>query len=295
VAARQTVLIRGGRSGSSAEIVLRMINDITRTAFPEPFPTIVAIGGKPSGSGAADGSSGLVDFSSLNFGLEESGAPSSSEESRYSVKHNEYGRRLSALVELLHNRYEVGFQPTTNGKKLHRISVTLTKNARERYPDAMLRYRETYSAEPQADQTQNAKYASNWRQLDSRMLAAVTSAQNLDEIGVNVSQARARDASEFVVKLGADHLTWQALPNGYRQNAVMAVIASYSAEGKPMGLVVKDIEIKQDLARVPAPEDDFVTFSLRLPVEKASTRIRVLVRDVASGRIGSQDLPQTGN
>jgi hypothetical protein len=278
--------------------VLQLINDVARTTFPEPYPTVIFAGSKRSAShrDGDDGSSGVVNFSSLEFGLGEGPQTSAGSDSKYAVAHNQYGERLSAIIEILHNRHELGFAPRKEGKAQHHISVTLAKNAERRYPHAVLRYPETYSEETPAE-SKHAKHSLEMSDLDSKMRAALASAKNMDEMAMMVSQVPQGGQGDLVfnVRIGPGQVTRQGLPDGKRQSVVTAVVASYSAKGKLVGLEIKNLEIKQDISARPDLNDKPVTFSLKAPVAKGAARIRVVVRDVASGRRASQDLPQATN
>jgi hypothetical protein len=133
--------------------------------------------------------------------------------------------------------------------------------------------------------------------LDSKMRAALASAKNMDEMAMMVSQVPQGGQGDLVfnVRIGPGQVTRQGLPDGKRQSVVTAVVASYSAKGKLVGLEIKNLEIKQDISARPDLNDKPVTFSLKAPVAKGAARIRVVVRDVASGRRASQDLPQATN
>jgi hypothetical protein len=276
---------------------LQLINAVAGTTFPEPYATVIFAGSKRSASHReADSSSGVVNFSSLDFELGEGPKTTAGSDSQYSVTHNQYGQRLSAIIEILHNRYEIGFSPIKEGKALHHISVTLTKSAMRRYPNALLRYRETYSEETPPE-SKHGKHGVNWEDLDSKMRGALASAKNLDEIAMVVSQVRegVEGESAFNVRIGAGQLAWQALPNGNRQSAVTAVVASYSPKGKLIVLEIKNLEIEQELSRLPQLKDEPVMLSLKVPVATGAVRVRLVVRDVASGRRASQDLPQVAD
>jgi hypothetical protein len=295
VATRKTAKI-DLRNEDSQERVLRMINDVARTAFPVPLTAIVFIRQKESEPGSGkqeDTSSGLMEFSSLDFGLdgrnESSGAAGSS---LYSIQSNEYGRRLGTFIDILHGRYEISFLPGKQGKKLHHVSVALTKDAKERFPDALLRYRGAYSDAPQVEEAKTAKRLAAWKQLDSKMQSAVKAVPNLNQLAFSATLAfdRTGNTQQFVVKIAPNELTWRMLPNGDRRSVVTAVVATYSVKGQPIEVAVKDLEIIQEFDRLPALKDKPVVFSLNAAVEKGAARIRLVVRDVATGHIGSQDL-----
>jgi hypothetical protein len=296
IASRKTVVIQQLTDQDSRAQVMRLINNVSGTQFPPPFLSLVFVGGKQSPSGGVkpgEAWTGSLEISSMDLGLEGGSASTDSGgKAEYAVKSNDYASRLATFLDLLHNRYELGFLPGKQGKKPHEISMTLAKSAKESEPNALLRYRATYSDETQPETKETAKRMAEWNQLDSRMQAAVKSAPNLDKIAFLASQAPDPNASaqKFVFSVRQDVLTWKLLPNGDRRTVLTAVVATYSTKGQPNGIVVKNLEIVQELGRQPALKDKPVVFYLSSPIGKSVAKIRLLVRDVASGNIGSQDL-----
>jgi hypothetical protein len=296
VAARKTVVIDHMPSQDAKTQVMRLINNVALTAFPQPFLALVFLGGTGSGNGAGNSGgnwSGFMETSATDLGIE--GGKSSSDataKSQYAVKSNDYVNRLAIFIDTLHSRYEIGFPPDSRNKKQHHVSIELLKSARERYPNAVLRYREVYSAVPPAEEQEAVKHALDWHLLDSRLQAAVRSPTNQDAVVFQVQRthAAAGHAEQFVLKAQPGELTWKTLPNGDRRSVVMAVVASYSAKGEPIGLVVKELEIMQQFDRLPALEGKPVVFMVNAPVADGAARIRLVVRDVATGHIGTQDL-----
>lgn len=296
IASRKTVVIQQLTDQDSRAQVMRLINNVSGTAFPAPFLSLVFVGGTQSLSGGGkpgEAWTGSLEISSMDLGLEgASGSTDSSGRAEYAVKSDDYASRLATFLDLLHNRYELGFLPGKQGRKPHEISMTLAKRAKENEPTALLRYREAYSDETQPETKETAKRMADWNQLDSRMQAAVKSLPNLDKIAFLASEAPDPKASaqKFVFSIRPNGLTWKPLPNGDRRTVLTAVIATYTTKGQPNGIVVKNLEIVQELDRQPALKEKSVVFSLSAPVGKNVAKIRLLVRDVASGNIGSQDL-----
>jgi hypothetical protein len=53
---------------------------------------------------------------------------------------------------------------------------------------------------------------------------------------------------------------------------------------------VKELEIVQESGKLAAVKDRPVVLSLKVTAAKGAARVRVLVRDVATGHIGAQDV-----
>jgi hypothetical protein len=294
IAQRKTVVIQQDTGRNVQTDVTALINNMARTSFPEPFLAIIFLGGKQTGKSSGksgDVWSGLMEESSMDFGMGSGGA-SGSESLGYAVQGSDYVKRLGIYLDNLHRRYEIGFEPGKEGKKPHHVSVTLTKSAKEEYPDAVLRYREVYSGADQSASSDIAKQAMDWKDLDSKMRAAVKSptAQADLKFIAQKMEGTPGGIEHFLVRIPQNDLTWKMLPNGDRRCVVMAVVASYSTKGQPVGVTVKELEIVQEFDRLKELKDKPVLLSLRVTVAKGAAKVRVLVRDDATGHIGTQDL-----
>jgi len=296
IAKQKKISVEQTSDESPQEHVLQLINDVARAAFPAPFPSIVFVGGKESGNatgGSPQSSSGTMGLSSMDFGLGNgNGSSGAADSSSYKVQNSEYGNRLGMIIDILHSRYEVGFLPGKQGKKLHHVEVTMAKSGKERYPGALFRYREAYNDETQALPSENTKQIPKLNQLDSRMQLAVKSPANQEELSFEVHGARGEAAGtqRFSLRIDPKALTWTMLPNGDRRSVVTTVVACYSLKGQPIGLVVKDLEIVQESDRLRVLKDKPVIFTVTAKLAKGAARIRLVVRDVGTGHIGSQDL-----
>jgi hypothetical protein len=80
------------------------------------------------------------------------------------------------------------------------------------------------------------------------------------------------------------------LPNGDRRSIVTMVMAYYSSKGQPIGLVVKKLEIVEARERLGVLKDKPVQLTVTALVTKKAARVRLVVRDVATGHIGTQDV-----
>ena len=293
IAGRDTVVVRLTSKYDTQERAVQMINNLTQAAFPEPFLAILLAGGNLSGNAggnAGEAWSGFLKESSLEFGLQSEISPRGA--TQYPVRSSDYVSRLGAFIDSLHGRYEIGFAPGKPENKLHFISVELTRNAKVRFPSATLRYRQAYDDLPLADATQKAKGLSDWQLLDTRMRAAIHAAANQEKLPFDVEQARdtGNGMERFALQVAPGALTWQPLPNGDQRSVIAAVVASYSAQGQPVALVVKQFEVVQEFDRLPELQRKPLVFLLSASIPEGTARIRLALRDLATGRIGTRDL-----
>lgn len=284
IAAREPVLIEQDNTYSDArEQVLALINNSVRVAFSPPFPAIISIGGQLSGGKSAD--AGSMEVSVMDFGFE---SEKRERPLAYKVKGGAFPYRLGAYIDSLHERYEFAFAPGEGGNKPHHVSVALTSAAKTAHPDAVLSYREIYIG---GSQPGASPPTTDWKHLDSKMRAAVNSPQTAGDLKFELRHKLASNtgAQEFEVSIPANVLTWDRMPNGDHRCVVMTVIATYSKKGQPLAVAVKELEIVQESARLAALADKPVLLSLSGPPTKESAKVRVILRDVATGRIGAQD------
>jgi hypothetical protein len=197
---------------------------------------------------------------------------------------------LGIYFDSLHRRYELGFVPAKQDNKLHHISLALTKSTRQKYPNATLRYREVYSNDDGSDPQD--KPVKGLRNLDRKMQAAVNSPTDQSDWKFDVRQAAAANSrtQQLLLQIPAANLTWSILQNGDRRCVVTTVAASYSAKGKPIGVEVKELEIVQEFRRLPTLKDKPVSLPLTFALVKDASKLRVLVREGATGPIGAHDL-----
>jgi hypothetical protein len=288
IAKRKAVIIDQESDRDTREEVVRLINNTAMTAFPAPFLTVVFVGGKQPGDAASK--SGDVWTGSADFGL--GGENDSSGGLAYAVAGGSYLDRLGAYLASLHRRYEIGFEPGKQRKRVHHIAVTLTREAKAKYPNAVLRYRDVYNDAEASDGADSANSALDWKKLDSKMRAAVSSRTELEDLKFQTKKTAGTSGGmeAFTVRIAGSDLTWEMMPNGDRRSVVMAVVASYSAKGQPIGVTVKELEIVQEFDRLKFLRDKPVVLSVKAEVSKSAAKVRILVRDVATGHIGTQDM-----
>lgn len=167
------------RTGELAlQKTLQLIVDATRSSKPEPVPVIIFLYGDWSGMprSEADHFIGeLLETSAVAFGLRDQRSPhiwwlpgeqrqvahyiASETGGEYlDVTPDGYGAGLQQILQQLHFRYELGFQPTVLDGKRHKLVVKFTDAAKSRYKGVRLRYRRAYVPVPQESQQEQTPH-----------------------------------------------------------------------------------------------------------------------------------------
>lgn len=143
---------------------LQLIVDATRSSKPEPLPVVIFLYGDWSGMprSEADHFIGeLLETSAVAFGLRDQRSPhiwwlpgEQRQVAHYiatqtggeylEVTPEAYGAGLEKILQQLHFRYELGFQPTVLDGKRHKLTVKLSDSASRQYRQVRLRYRAAY-------------------------------------------------------------------------------------------------------------------------------------------------------
>jgi len=161
------------RTGELAlQKTLQLIVDATRSSKPEPLPVIIFLYGDWSGMprSEADHFIGeLLETSAVAFGLRDQRSPhiwwlpgeqrqvahyvASQTGGEYlDVTPASYGAGLEQILQQLHFRYELGFQPSVLDGRRHKLSVKFADSAKNRYKSVRLRYRAAYVPVPRESQ-----------------------------------------------------------------------------------------------------------------------------------------------
>jgi hypothetical protein len=143
---------------------LQLIIDATRSSEPEHLPVVIFLYGDWSGMPKAEADhfiDELLETSALAFGLRDQQSPhmwflpgEQKEVAHYIVKEtggqylevtpDTYTAGLQRILQQLHFRYELGFQPATLDGKRHKLRVKLSDAARRQHQEMRLRYRPDY-------------------------------------------------------------------------------------------------------------------------------------------------------
>nr|MDP9148301.1 VWA domain-containing protein [Acidobacteriota bacterium] len=110
------------------------------------------------------------------------------------------------------------------------------------------------------------------------------------------SNAVANDAhlQRISVKLDRHDLTCKPSQNDGADCALIAATASFTSKAKPLEVKSHSFAVNVAGKTRPPLSDEPVTVDLTVPFGEQISRVRVIIRDEASGRMGSVDLGATG-
>jgi hypothetical protein len=143
---------------------LQLIVDATRSAKPEPLPVVIFLYGDHSGMPKSEADhfiDELLETSAMAFGIRDSRSPhiwfligEQKEVAHYmatqtggqylDATRETYASALEAILQQLHFRYQLGFQPATLDGKRHMLTVKLADTVKGHHKGVRLRYRAAY-------------------------------------------------------------------------------------------------------------------------------------------------------
>jgi hypothetical protein len=153
--------------------------------------------------------------------------------------------------------------------------------------------------------TQSGYYAypngfqSESEQIDFALSRAVTSTVLFKSITFTATGERIAAAAQKNVKaqlpavrlilaIDRDGLSWTPQPNGEQRAEITLVTSQVSSSGRVQAYKVREVELV--LAKTQGPNEP-VKFSVRMDMPAKKDRIRLVLRDATSGRLGTIDLP----
>jgi len=143
---------------------LQLIIDASRSTKPEPLPVVIFLYGDWSGMPKSEANhfiDELLETSAIAFGLRDQRSPhiwwlpgeqrqvahyiaTETGGEYFDVAQDAYSSGLAQILEQLHFRYELGFQPPALDGKRHKLTVKLIETANKQHKTVRLRYRAAY-------------------------------------------------------------------------------------------------------------------------------------------------------
>jgi hypothetical protein len=95
--------------------------------------------------------------------------------------------------------------------------------------------------------------------------------------------------AEFVLQINRDQISWAALPNGDRRSEISIVVASFSEAGNRLDQKIVQFEVTRDEAHLPITGEGPFTYSETVWLPTTASRVRLLIRDQSTHRVGVRD------
>lgn len=215
----------------------------------------------------------------------------------YLVQHEDYLRATSSITSALRSRYILGWMPRDVDRQWHEIRVRLTEAALQKHKSVRLDYGTEYLA------LRSVEVGPPYSKLNYRRAIDTSLDTSLAHLLDNPTLSRdiLFDVSgygfigsdrrvELNLRLTTNQLTWDAMPNGNCRSEINIVVASYSEEGKNIGHELIQFEIVRDEAHLQITGNGPFSTSETVLLPENTSRIRVAIRDVATGNVGSRDI-----
>jgi VWFA-related protein len=206
---------------------------------------------------------------------------------RVCIGDNDLGDCVKKAVDDANSYYEIGYYPDAGGwhGEYHRITVKTTK------PGVHLSYRQGYYAKPLAAADSNAVPGA--QDADPRMRQAACEDPLTSTAVLLMAKEIPPDeagAAKYFLAIDGRMLTFAPSAAGARELAISVGACQFDKTGQPLQYLQKNSLAKLN-------EQDFavashgITQTFQFSPKPGAARVRLLVRDTASGRIGSIDIP----
>ncbi|HEV2493263.1 MAG TPA: VWA domain-containing protein [Terriglobia bacterium] len=268
--------------GPELERAARALNNANLAVYPVDARGLVA-GGASNGTTPASGrgvaGEGVRDPEQLfsTQGVMDALADSTGGRAFYNT--NDLPRAIRSALDDSEVSYTLGFYPSNikwDGK-FHQIKVQVDR------PGARLRYRQGYFA----------LYAgpTDEQQSKAALSQAIRSPLDASTLGVTIAMEKAGNRGKLRITVDAHDVSFQNEKDGVKAVTLDFLVAEFAADGKiksnvlhtvHMGVAAKGFEqvLRNGLALI-----------LSLDLEEGATELRLVVRDTATGNLGSVSVP----
>jgi VWFA-related protein len=202
---------------------------------------------------------------------------------RIFASRNDLNNEIAQSIAASTNYYTLAYVPTgasTNDAKYRHIRIKLRNSdlvatTRDGY------YPQALANAPSPTATEPRKQALAQIQLD--LSSAVTSSMSYN--GLTITAAKADQGTYSVTVADTNKsLTWQSISGAREKTEVTILAAWYDSKRKLLG------HVAHELTAIRANSSGAATFSMPVTLPGGVSRVRLVVRDAASGRIGTVDL-----
>jgi hypothetical protein len=213
------------------------------------------------------------------------------------LSRNDVNNEIASSIDNGNTYYSLSYSPTNaneDAAKFRNIKIKLTN------PNLIATTREGYYPEganadnTQADATLSPAQRASVLQMEMSQAALSAMAYN----GLSLTAQKSADRTQWQINVDRKNLSWLPAPNGQVVAEVTAMAVEFDDRGnqtkgkyrnegksKMLGHVSRELQSART-ADSPVGE---VTFQLPLEIPSGTTRVRLILRDAVSGRIGTAD------
>jgi hypothetical protein len=210
-----------------------------------------------------------------------------------SLNENKAGEALQRIVAGLHARYVFAIFPPPGFGKWHTLRIELADSVIQKHPGAVVSYRYGYRVpalveyNPVTERPVDAGHGT-----DSSLSHGLESDTEKGEIHFDADGAIYEDSSlaRFAINLAGERLSWTTQADGNDLSKITVVTAFFSAQGEILQKKLQPYEVvryRADSWTVRKQSFDFFVLS---EVPGNADRVRILIRDDVSGKMGFHDL-----
>jgi VWFA-related protein len=209
---------------------------------------------------------------------------------RVCVNDNDLGDCVKKAVDDASSYYELGYYPDAGDFRgeFHRITVKTT------VPGVHLSYREGYYAKPMENASEE-KATAGQPDSDPRLRRAACEDPLTSTAVLLMAKPIPPDeagAAKYFLAIDSHMLSFVPQPAGGRELGLSVAACTFDKTGQPLQYLQKNSLAKLNDEQFTVASHG-ITQTFQFSPKPGVARVRLLVRDFASGRIGSVDIPYT--
>jgi VWFA-related protein len=201
------------------------------------------------------------------------------------LSRNDINNEIAEGIDAGTSYYTLSYSPVTKNDaapKYRNIRITI-KN-----PDLHATTRDGYYATKSPSQDSDSVVPVG--QVKAQLQLDIASAMNSAMVYNGLNFTATKDGADYVLRVKTAGLDWRAVGPSAERAEVTAIVAWYNARGKVLGHIGRELTADRQRSADRSIEEETV-FRLIVPtLPGTATRLRFLLRDAVSSRMGTVDL-----